>query len=147
MWHQSSKTVFSNFRFLRLWCKNNISAVWYYNSYFFVPFPRWWEWLTFLIVKVYIDFATKPDFCITTGKRIIFLWDGGIKYFDMKQDPFLENGDLILFGDGDQVVVSTEGDHIRFLLISGKPIGEPVAWYGPIIMNTPRWVTHRFWWA
>jgi hypothetical protein len=56
----------------------------------------------------------------------------------MKQDPFLENGDLILFGDGDQVVVSTEGDHIRFLLISGKPIGEPVAWYGPIIMNTPR---------
>jgi quercetin 2,3-dioxygenase len=34
------------------------------------------------------------------------------------------------------VVVSTESDPVRFLLISGRPIGEPVAWYGPIVMNT-----------
>lgn len=60
----------------------------------------------------------------------------GINYFDMKRDPFLENGDLVLFSDGDQVMVSTEGDNVRFLLISGKPIGEPIAWYGPIVMNT-----------
>jgi redox-sensitive bicupin YhaK (pirin superfamily) len=43
---------------------------------------------------------------------------------------------LILFDDGDELAISTEGEHIRFLLISGKPIGEPVAWYGPIVMNT-----------
>jgi len=60
----------------------------------------------------------------------------GINYFDMKRDPFLENGDLVLFDDGNQIEVSTEGDNVRFLLISGKPIGEPVAWYGPIVMNT-----------
>ena len=60
----------------------------------------------------------------------------GINYFDMKRDPFIENRDLVLFGEGDQIVVSTEGDHVRFLLISGKPIGEPIAWYGPIVMNT-----------
>ena len=60
----------------------------------------------------------------------------GINYFDMKRDTFMENGDLVLFGDGDQVTVSTEGDHVRFLLISGEPIGEPIAWYGPIVMNT-----------
>lgn len=60
----------------------------------------------------------------------------GVNYFDMKRDPFLGNGDLILFDDGDQVMVSTEGDPVRFLLISGKPIHEPVAWYGPIVMNT-----------
>jgi redox-sensitive bicupin YhaK (pirin superfamily) len=60
----------------------------------------------------------------------------GANYFDIKRDPFLANGDLVLFGDGDQVMVSTEGDSVRFLLISGKPIGEPVAWYGPIVMNT-----------
>jgi len=60
----------------------------------------------------------------------------GSNYFDMNQDPFVVNGDLVLFRDGDQVMVSTEEDPVRFLLISGKPIGEPVAWYGPIVMNT-----------
>jgi redox-sensitive bicupin YhaK (pirin superfamily) len=60
----------------------------------------------------------------------------GANYFDMKREPFLGNGDLVLFDDGDQVMVSTEEDPVRFLLISGKPIGEPIAWYGPIVMNT-----------
>jgi len=47
-----------------------------------------------------------------------------------------ENRSLILFDRGDEVVVQA-GDHgIRFLLVSGKPIEEPVAWYGPIVMNT-----------
>jgi quercetin 2,3-dioxygenase len=60
----------------------------------------------------------------------------GVNYFDMQTDPFVSNRTLILFHDGDEVVVSTEADAVRFLLISGKPIGEPVAWYGPIVMNT-----------
>jgi hypothetical protein len=43
---------------------------------------------------------------------------------------------LVLFDQGDEVTVQA-GDHgIRFLLVSGKPIQEPVAWYGPIVMNT-----------
>jgi redox-sensitive bicupin YhaK (pirin superfamily) len=60
----------------------------------------------------------------------------GVNYFDMQREPFVRNGMLVLFGDGDQVTVSTQGDPVRFLLISGKPIKEPVAWYGPIVMNT-----------
>ncbi|MDN3514219.1 MAG: pirin family protein [Candidatus Brocadia sp.] len=60
----------------------------------------------------------------------------GVNYFDMQRDPFVNNETLVLFEDGDQIMVSTEGDAVRFLLISGKPIGEPVAWYGPIVMNT-----------
>lgn len=60
----------------------------------------------------------------------------GTNYFDMTQEPFLRNGDLVLFDNGDQVIVSTEKDPVRFLLLSGRPIGEPVAWYGPIVMNT-----------
>ena len=46
------------------------------------------------------------------------------------------NSSLVVFDDGDQVTVSTEEKGVRFLLVSGKPIGEPVAWYGPIVMNT-----------
>lgn len=46
------------------------------------------------------------------------------------------NGTLLLFGDGDHISVSGSDEAVRFLLISGKPIGEPVAWRGPIVMNT-----------
>ena len=62
----------------------------------------------------------------------------GVNYFDLQRNPFVDNGSLVLFGDGERVVVSTEEEPVRFLLISGKPIGEPVAWYGPIVMNTQR---------
>jgi redox-sensitive bicupin YhaK (pirin superfamily) len=60
----------------------------------------------------------------------------GANYFDLQDNPLLDNRSLILFDDGEQVVVTTEKDPVRFLLISGKPIGEPVAWRGPIVMNT-----------
>jgi redox-sensitive bicupin YhaK (pirin superfamily) len=62
----------------------------------------------------------------------------GVNYFDLQRNPFVTNESLVLFGDGEGVVVSTEEEAVRFLLISGKPIGEPVAWYGPIVMNTQR---------
>jgi redox-sensitive bicupin YhaK (pirin superfamily) len=46
------------------------------------------------------------------------------------------NRSLVLFDRGDEVTVQAGEEGIRFLLISGKPIEEPVAWYGPIVMNT-----------
>ncbi len=46
------------------------------------------------------------------------------------------NRSLVLFDSGDEIVVQAFEEGIRFLLISGKPIREPVAWYGPIVMNT-----------
>jgi quercetin 2,3-dioxygenase len=60
----------------------------------------------------------------------------GISYFDIQRDPFVGNGTVVLFDDGDEVMVLTEEHTVRFLLISGKPIDEPVAWHGPIVMNT-----------
>ena len=42
----------------------------------------------------------------------------------------------MLFDQGDEIVVQAGDEGIRFLLVSGKPIEEPVAWYGPIVMNT-----------
>ena len=46
------------------------------------------------------------------------------------------NRSLVLFDSGDEVTVQAGEHGIRFLLVSGKPIEEPVAWYGPIVMNT-----------
>ncbi len=46
------------------------------------------------------------------------------------------NRSLVLFDRGDEVTVQAGDEGIRFLLVSGKPIQEPVAWYGPIVMNT-----------
>lgn len=60
----------------------------------------------------------------------------GSNYFDIQRDPFISNAMLVLFDDGDEINVFTQENNVRFLLISGKPIGEPVAWYGPIVMNT-----------
>ncbi|OGD22673.1 MAG: hypothetical protein A2W03_16355 [Candidatus Aminicenantes bacterium RBG_16_63_16] len=60
----------------------------------------------------------------------------GVNDFDMQRETCLKDGMLVLFDDGDEVAVTTEDDEVRFLLISGKPIKEPVAWYGPIVMNT-----------
>ena len=46
------------------------------------------------------------------------------------------NRSLVLFDQGDEITVQAGEEGIRFLLVSGKPIREPVAWYGPIVMNT-----------
>jgi len=46
------------------------------------------------------------------------------------------NRSLVLFDRGDEVVVQAGDAGVRFLLVSGRPIEEPVAWYGPIVMNT-----------
>ena len=46
------------------------------------------------------------------------------------------NRSLVLFDSGDEVTVQAGDEGIRFLLVSGKPLQEPVAWYGPIVMNT-----------
>jgi redox-sensitive bicupin YhaK (pirin superfamily) len=47
-----------------------------------------------------------------------------------------KNHSIVLFDRGDEIVVQAGPEGIRFLLVSGKPLEEPVAWYGPIVMNT-----------
>ena len=55
---------------------------------------------------------------------------------DGMEQTELGNRSLVLFDQGDNVTVQAGPEGIRFLLVSGKPIGEPVAWRGPIVMNT-----------
>jgi len=60
----------------------------------------------------------------------------GANYFDYKRDCLIGSASLILFSDGDRLEIHTAEDPVRFLLFAGKPIREPIAWYGPIVMNT-----------
>jgi len=60
----------------------------------------------------------------------------GSNYFDFDRSCICEDRTLALYGDGDEVSVTPERNGVRFLFVSGRPIGEPVAWYGPIVMNT-----------
>jgi len=60
----------------------------------------------------------------------------GDNYFDAERDRQIGDRHLVLFGDGEVVSVSAATEEVRFLLISGRPIGEPIAWRGPIVMNT-----------
>jgi hypothetical protein len=54
----------------------------------------------------------------------------------VERPDFIGDRSMVLFDQGDEVVVQAGDEGIRFLLVSGKPIEEPVAWYGPIVMNT-----------
>lgn len=59
------------------------------------------------------------------------------RYFDMQPPNCVcENGTLVLYGAGNTIKITTENDPVRFLLVSGKPLHEPIAWYGPIVMNS-----------
>jgi len=60
----------------------------------------------------------------------------GKGYFEDPKDHLVDNETLVIYRDGDEVKISAGDEELRFLLISGKPLKEPVAWRGPIIMNT-----------
>ncbi|MHB8482999.1 MAG: pirin family protein [Nitrospiria bacterium] len=61
----------------------------------------------------------------------------GVNYSDFKRECLIGSGSLVLYEhQGGQIEVITEAEPVRFLFVSGKPIGEPVAWYGPIVMNS-----------
>jgi len=70
--------------------------------------------------------------------------ESGRNYFDMDRDCLCGPENLVLYGEGDAVSIAAEKGPIRFLLVSGKPIGEPVAWYGPIVMNTSEEIRTAF---
>lgn len=96
----------------------------------------------------YLDVTLRPgaEFIHPTrlGHTVFAYVIGGKLHSDGDENRSLANGDLTLFDDGERVVVTAQKEGARFLLISGKPIRERVAWYGPIVMNTDEELERAF---
>jgi len=73
---------------------------------------------------------------ITKGHTVFAYILEGEGRFAPGQEKAIPAESLVLYGDGDKVSIKAEKAGLRFLLISGRPLGEPVTWRGPIVMNT-----------
>jgi len=94
-----------------------------------------------LVVEAeYIDVDSRPnaefEHAIRKGNTALAYVFGGSGTFGPDKNEFVGAETLVVFGDGDLVVSRAGNNGLRFLLVSGKPIGEPIAWRGPIVMNT-----------
>ena len=92
----------------------------------------------------YLDVTVPPKSRFTHSikpkhKTFAYVIEGE-GYFDHDRDSnaheMVGHESLVIFDGGDEVAISTQGQPVRAILVSGKPIGEPVAWRGPIVMNT-----------
>src|ERR1700677_3996075 len=87
-------------------------------------------------------FAGAGKFCNASGPLAVPT--EGVKWLDTAPPVDADNRSLVVFDRGDEVTVQAGEDGIRFLLVSGKPLQEPVAWYGPIVMNTQEQLREAF---
>jgi redox-sensitive bicupin YhaK (pirin superfamily) len=79
-------------------------------------------------------FSGAGKFCNASGPLEVPTEAAG--WSDTTPPTEADNRSLVLFDRGDEVTVQAGDEGVRFLLISGRPLAEPVAWYGPIVMNT-----------
>lgn len=86
----------------------------------------------------YLDVTVRPNgrflHNVPDGHTVLVYMVEGVSDFDQTEAVGPEN--VVLFGEGDRVTASAGPEGARFILVAGKPIGEPVAWRGPIVMNT-----------
>ncbi|HYK90973.1 MAG TPA: pirin family protein [Acidobacteriota bacterium] len=87
-------------------------------------------------------FAGSGKFCNASGPLAVPT--EGVGWAETAPPTGADNRSLVLFDSGENITVQAGDDGIRFLLISGQPIQEPVAWYGPIVMNTQEQLRQAF---
>jgi len=96
----------------------------------------------------YLDVSLKPgarfEHAVKPGHTVFAYVFEGEGYFGPDAKQAHGDGSLLLLGPGDTVLVRAESKPARFLLVSGKPLGEPIAWSGPIVMNTPEELRQAF---
>ena len=94
-----------------------------------------------MVEPQYLDVRLAPGTSfqqtVPKGHRAFAYLLEGRGLYDERQGA-IDEGHLVLLNDGEAVQVRAESKPHRFLLVSGKPLGEPVAWWGPIVMNNNR---------
>ncbi|MGQ0797429.1 MAG: pirin family protein [Methanobacteriota archaeon] len=89
----------------------------------------------------YLDVRIEPravfDHPLKEGHTAFAYVLSGHGRFDESGDP-VDSENLVIFRDGPRVRIAAGGEPLRFLLVSGRPLREPVAWWGPIVMNNRR---------
>ena len=66
----------------------------------------------------------------------VYAFEGGVRVGAGAESRRIESGELAVLGSGDTVAASADDGPGRFIFVAGRPLGEPVARYGPIVMNT-----------
>lgn len=96
----------------------------------------------------YLDISLPANSSFThptaTGYTTIAYVIGGSAWFEPEEAEEYSNKTLLLFSDGDQVVIKAGARGVRFLFLAGKPLHEPIAWKGPIVMNTEEELRQAF---
>ena len=83
-----------------------------------------------------VAYVIEGQACFSSEDRALSYDFEPASYFDLERKPTLGNYSVILFDDGDRIEMPAADAPTRFLLFSGRPLREPVAWQGPIVMNT-----------
>ncbi len=95
------------------------------------------------------DIITEPEYLdvsigsnhhfrhsIKDGHNVFAYVISGEAYFDEDASKLIGVENLVIYREGEDILIRTRENPVRFLLVSGKPLREPVAWRGPIVMNT-----------
>ena len=87
-------------------------------------------------LDVRLDAGASFDHAVPEGHNYFAYLVGGKAAFNRGGDDFVDSEHLVMLSDGTRVQAKAGPAGARFLLIGGKPLREPVAWWGPIVMNT-----------
>ena len=88
----------------------------------------------------YLDVTVDPSsefiYTVQDGHTAFAYVIEGQGYFDSQKSQVIKQENIVLYGNGEEVSITSTDEQLSFLFVAGKPIGEPIAWRGPIVMNT-----------
>lgn len=97
---------------------------------------------------VYLDVSVSAgasfEYCADPAHNVFACVIDGSGRMTPDADADTERGTLVFFGEGDRVEMKAGDSGLRLLLLAGKPLKEPIAWGGPIVMNTQEELVHAF---